>query len=595
MPRMHHAAEIPDNFKMDRRIVMRVFSFLKPYWKQVSAAVACLLVFSGLQLAGPYLIKLAIDGPIAQKDLHGLGIITLIYIGTIAGSFVVMFTQIYLMTWTGQRIMNDIRVALFDHIQSLSLKFFDKYPVGWIITRLTSDIETLNELLSSGFVQFIGDIVTLLGILVIMFTLNVKMAFFVFISMILFTGNVFMFRRWFRESFRNVRAKVAKLTAFLAETIRGMHVVQLFNNHRLSQRQFDHANRETRNAHLKTVFYFALFVPTVELTSAATIVLILSFGGFMVGTEAITIGVLVAFFQYTHRFFRPIRDLSQKFNILQSAIASSERIFLVMDSRQKVPGTDDGHDRFPEGMRGQIEFENVWFAYSGDNWVLKDVSFKIAPGESIAVVGATGAGKTTITNLLCRFYDPQKGSIRLDGVDIRDIPLRQLRDAISLIHQDAVIFSGTLAENIRVGRSDVSSETIETLAKDIGLGPFIDGLPDRLETAMGESGGRLSAGQKQLVSFLRSVSFNPIIMILDEATSNVDTFTEMAIQTATEKIIRHRTSIVVAHRLSTIRNVDRILVFHKGRLVEAGTHQELMQNEDGIYPRLYQLYYANQV
>ncbi|HPQ40793.1 MAG TPA: ABC transporter ATP-binding protein [bacterium] len=594
MPRMHHAAEIPDDFKMDRGIVLRVFSFLKPYWKQVTAAVICLLIFSGLQLAGPYLIKLAIDGPIAQKDLHGLTAITLIYIATIAGSFVVMFAQIYIMTWTGQRIMNDIRISLFNHIQSLSLKFFDKYPVGWIITRLTSDIETLNELLSSGIVQFIGDIVTLMGILVIMFSLNARLAVFVLLSMTLFTANVLVFRRYFRESFRNVRAKVARLTAFLAETIRGMHVVQLFNNHRLSQRQFDHANRETRDAHLKTVFYFALFVPTVELTSAATIVLILSFGGFMVGSEAITIGVLVAFFQYTHRFFRPIRDLSQKFNILQSAIASSERIFLVMDSRQKIPEIESDVRHFRDGPAGRLDFENVWFAYSGENWVLKDVSFTIQAGESVAVVGATGAGKTTITNLLCRFYDPQRGSIRLDGVDIREMPLKQLRRHIGLIHQDAVIFSGTLADNIRVGRADFTDETIEKIAVNIGLGPFLDVLPERLDTPMGEGGGRLSAGQKQLVSFLRSISFDPAIMILDEATSNVDTFTELAIQQATEKIIRHRTSIIVAHRLSTIRNVDRILVFHKGRVVESGTHSELMENEQGIYPRLYQLYYASQ-
>lgn len=592
MPKMHHSAEIPTDFKMDRTLILRVLRYLQPYWKQVGTALVCLLVFSGLELAGPYIIKLAIDGPIAENNLSGLGFLTLIYAVRLLGCFLVMFLQIYLMTWTGQRIMNDLRVSLFNHIQRLNLKYFDSHPVGWIITRLTSDIETLNELLSSGVIQFIGDIVTLMGIMLVMLNLNVKLALAVLLTMSLFGVNVLVFRKYFRESFSNVRAKIARLTAFLSEMIRGMHIVQLFNNHHLTQAQFDGVNQNTRNAHLKTVFYFALFVPTVDLISAVTIVLILSMGGSMVPQGTITIGVLVAFFQYARRFFRPIRDLSQKFNILQSAMASSERIFSVMDSRSMIPECSE-MDRYDlSSFTGEIQFDRVWFAYEDEKWILKDVSFTIRPGESIAIVGATGAGKTTITSLICRFYDPQRGSIRLNGIDIKELPLKLLRSVIGLIHQDAVLFSGTVGENVRVGRTTVTDDHLVEISERSGLKPFIDRLPEGFSTVVGEGGGRLSAGQRQLVSFLRSISFNPLIMILDEATSNVDSFTEGVIQTATEQMIRNRTSIVIAHRLSTIQNVDRIFVFHKGKLVEQGTHSELMQLPEGIYPRLYQLYYA---
>ncbi|MBN1296152.1 ABC transporter ATP-binding protein [bacterium] len=594
MKPMHHGADTPDNFKMDRKLVFRVVSYLRPYWGRVIAAVVCLILFSALQLTGPYLIKLAIDGPIAQKDLHGLLLLTLAYVGTIAAAFIVMFAQIYLMTWTGQQIMNDIRVSLFAHIQRLNLAYFDSHPAGWIITRLTSDIETLNELLSSGIVQFIGDIITLAGILIIMFTLDTRLAFFVLISMSLFAGNVILFRKWFRDSFRDVRTQVARLMAFLAETIRGIHVVQLFNNQQLVQNHFDQTNRDTLNAHLKTVFYFALFVPTVDITSALTIVLILAVGGSMTENGIISVGVLVAFFQYAHRFFQPIRDLSQKFNILQSAMASSERIFQMLDSKEIIPEPLQPVLVSAETLRGDIEFDHVWFAYTNDNWVLRDVSFRIQTGESIAVVGATGAGKTTIANLLCRFYDPQRGVIKLDGIDIRLLPVRVLRSAIGLIHQDAVIFSGSVADNVRVGRPEMTDSIIESLAASIGLNPFVQRLADGLRTDVGEAGGRLSAGQKQLVAFLRSVSFQPSVMILDEATSNVDSFTETAIQTATVAITRNRTSIIVAHRLSTIRHVDRIMVFHKGRLAELGTHDELIGRENGLYPKIYQLYYSGQ-
>jgi len=591
MHNIHHASETPADFKMDRKIIRRIFGFLKPYWKQVSAALVCLLIFSALQLAGPYIIKIAIDGPIADKNLHDLGMLSLIYISTVIGSFITMFIQIYLMTWTGQRIMNDIRISLFEHIQTLNLKFFDKHPVGWIITRLTTDIESMNQLLSSGVVQFIGDIVTLLGILAIMLSLNVKLALCVVVSMLLFAVNVKVFRKYFRESFRAVRVAIAGLTSFLAETIRGIHIVQLFNNQHLTEKQFDKVNQETRDAHIKTILVFALFVPTVDLTTALTIVFILSTGGFLV-PDTITLGVLVAFLQYARRFFRPIRDISQKFNILQSAIAASERIFMVLDSESKIPESENSI--VPQPVKGELEFKNVWFAYEDEQWILEDISFTIHPGENIAVVGATGAGKTTLTSLICRFYDPQKGSILLDGVDIRNIPVHILREFIGLIHQDAVLFSGTLADNIRVGRDDMNDEYLHSMAEKTGLTPFINQLPKGFQTTVGEAGGRLSAGQRQLVSFMRSISFHPIFMILDEATSSVDTFTESIIQSATENITRNRTSLIIAHRLSTIRHVDRIFVFHKGKLMEKGTHQELMKNPDGIYPRLYQLYYASQ-
>ena len=592
MAKMHHAPEIPEGFKIDFTVTARIFAFLKPYWRQVILALICLVTFSGLQLAGPYLIKTAIDGPIARGEYSSLIRLALIYLLTIIGSFVALFGQIYTMALTGQSIMNDIRKALFKHIQSLDIRFFDRYPTGWIITRLTSDIETLNEMFSSGVVQFIGDSMTLLGILVIMFTLNKILTLLVVSSMVLFAINVFLFRKKFRDSFRLVRMKVAALNGFLSEHIRGLHVIQLFNNFNRVQKRFDNVNRETMDAHLRTVFYFALFVPTVEITSAVTIVLLLKFGGIMIRSETITIGVLVAFFQYARRFFRPIQDMSQQFNILQSALASSERIFQVMDMRSNVIDPGKTPADTPLEIRGEITFENVWFAYSNDDWVLKDVSFRILPGESVAIVGATGAGKTTITSLICRFYDPVKGVIRLDGIDIRKIPLSVLRGFMGLIHQDAFIFFGTIADNIRVGRAGISVDDLQKLAHESGLDSFISQLSSGFETQVGEGGSRLSAGQKQLLSFMRTLSFNPRIIILDEATSNVDSVTESVLQRATEEVLKGRTAVVVAHRLSTISHVNRIFVFHKGQLIEQGTHEELMKLQDGIYPRLHQLYYT---
>lgn len=591
---MRHAAEIPDDFKIDFSIAARILAFLKPYIPQVLLALTCLIIFSTLQLAGPYLIKSAIDGPIAGGDVSGLIRLTVLYLLTIAGSFVVMFIQIYTMALTGQSIMNDLRKALFSHIQSLDIRFFDRFPVGWVITRLTTDIEMLNELFTSGVVQFIGDFLTLAGIIVIMFLLNAELTLFVILSMALFGLNVVLFRKRFRESFRAVREKIAIIIGFLSEHIRGMHVIQLFNNFARVQDRFDTSNRDTLNAHLKTIFYFALFVPTVEITSAITIVLLLKFGGVMIQSETITVGVLVAFFQYARRFFRPIQDMSQKFNILQSALASSERIFQVMDMKSRIVEPGESEAVYLPEIKGEIEFEHVWFAYHDEDWVLKDVSFRISPGESVAVVGATGAGKTTLTSLLCRFYDPCKGVIRLDGVDIRRIPLKMLRSYMGLIHQDAVIFSGTVAENIRVGRPGFSGQDLDEIAVKSGLEEFIKRLPNGFDTDVGEAGGRLSAGEKQLVSFMRTISFEPRIIILDEATSNVDSLTEAILQKATTRLLRNKTALVVAHRLSTIRHVGRIFVFHRGRLVEQGSHEQLMRTEEGIYPRLYNLYYAVQ-
>ncbi len=591
----HHGTDIPDDFKFDFAVAARILSFLKPYKYQVFLALFCLLTFSALQLAGPYLIKSAIDGPIADGDIPGLIRLTILFLATIIGSFIAQFTQIYAMALTGQSIMNDLRKQLFRHIQSLDIKFFDRYPVGWVITRLTTDIETMNELFTSGVVQFIGDVFTLAGIVVIMFLLNKKLTILVLSSMILFGLNVIIFRKPFRESFRAVREKIAIILSFLSEHIQGLHVIQLFNNFTRVQKQFDDANRETLKAQLRSIFYFALFVPTVDLTSAFTIVLLLRFGGMMAQNQTITIGVLVAFFQYARRFFRPIQEMSQNFNVFQSALVSSERIFQVLDLQSSIVEPDASTAVIPTEIKGEITFENVWFAYTNEDWILKDVSFRIAPGERVAVVGATGAGKTTLTSLLCRFYEPNKGVIRLDGVDIRQIPLHKLRSFMGLIHQDAVIFTGTVADNIRVGRSDFSDQKLHTIAAKSGMQDFIARLPNGFGTDVGEAGGRLSAGEKQLVSFMRAISFEPKIIILDEATSNVDSLTESILQQATATLLEGKTALVVAHRLSTIRHVDRIFVFHKGCLTEHGSHEELMKNEDGIYPKLYRLYYAGQL
>lgn len=579
-----------DYKKYDRILLARLLRYLAPYRIQVVFAILMLVGFSLLQLAGPYIVKQAIDGPLKNNDFQQLLSLTFLYLATVIGSFLCMFGQIYLMQWTGQHIMYDMRMKLFNHLQKLSLRFFDANPVGRLMTRLTSDIETLNELFASGVVQGIGDVLTLIGILVILFFLNIRLAL-ASLSVLIFLAIVTMiFRIKFRESFRKVRARVAALNAFLQENIAGIHVIQLFNHQKKSWDDFESVNRFALDAYLKTIFYFALFVPFVELANALSIVLILTYGGFLIPSNAITIGVLVAFLQYAQRFFRPIRDLSEKYNILQAAMASSERVFAVLDNQSIISDDDHGNDL--NQARGEIVFENVWFSYVENEWVLKDVSFTIRQGETIAIVGATGAGKSTIINLLCRFYDPQKGTIYFDGIDIRKLNKRELRKQLGLVHQDAFLFSGTVAENIRLGRDHFDLTRIDRLARDIEVHPFIERLPDGYNEQVGERGNRFSSGERQLLAFARAVSFEPKVLVLDEATSNIDTETEFLIQKATEKITRQRTAIVIAHRLSTISQADRIFVFHKARLREQGTHEQLLALQ-GIYARLYQLYFSS--
>jgi ATP-binding cassette, subfamily B, multidrug efflux pump len=586
--KFHGGTEVSERYSIRKSVLFTLLKYVFPYKWVVIIALAQLSLNSVFQLAGPYLVKSAIDGPIANSDLPGLIRITLMYLGTIIGSFLLMFGQIYIMSWTGQKVMYDMRVRLFAHIQTLNLRFFDKTPVGVLMTRLTSDIETLSELVSSGVVQMIGDLLTLSGILIILFFLSVRLSLISLVGLAVLIIVTLYFRPRFRHSFRMVREKVAAMNAYLQEAISGIHVIQLFNNHYRSQTRFNEANEGTLNAHLLTVKYFSLFVPFIELANAVSIVLILIYGGILVPDKTITIGVLVAFFQYAQLFFHPIRDLSQKYNILQSAMAASERVFKILDTDESVPEPENPVHL--DSVKGEIEFEGVWFAYQGEEYVLKDVSFTIKPGERVAIVGATGAGKSTITSLICRFYDPQKGTIRLDGIDIRDIPTQELLCNIGLVHQEAFIFSGTVIDNILLGRNGQLHEKIETMVHQIGLGGFVDKLPDGLNQQVGERGNRFSAGERQLIAFARAVSYEPKILILDEATSNVDTETEMIIQDATEKISHNRTSLLIAHRLSTIRMADRILVFHKGQLREQGTHHSLIE-QNGIYSRLTQLYF----
>ena len=584
----------------DGRLFLRLLGYLRPHLGAVVAAFALIVAMAGLDLVGPYLTKVAIDRDIARGDAAGLAGVATLYLLTLLAALAVRFGQTFIMQMTGQRIMFDMRRQIFGHLQRLHVAYFDKNPVGRLMTRVTTDVDAVNDLFTSGVVTVFGDLFTLFGIMGVMLVLDWRLALVTCSVIPLFFLLTNWFRKGARDSFRETRKWVARINAFLQENLSGMSVVQLFLREERNREAFAGINRKHADANMTAIFYYAVFYPAIELLAALATALILLYGGGEVLRSALTLGVLVAFIQYSERFWRPISDLSEKFNILQAAMAASERIFLLLDTAPRVLSPAQPK-RLPR-VEGRVAFEHVSFSYGAERgspdqapsppYVLEDIDFVVEPGKSVALVGATGAGKTSIISLLTRFYDVQEGRITLDGVDIRELATEELRSALALVLQDVHLFSGTIASNIRLG-SPIPEERVREAARAVHAHRFIETLPEGYATEVKERGATLSVGQKQLLSFARALAHDPRVLILDEATSSVDTETEQLIQDALRVLLRGRTAIVIAHRLSTIQNVDEILVLHKGRIRERGTHQELLLRR-GIYWRLYQLQYKDQ-
>jgi ATP-binding cassette, subfamily B, multidrug efflux pump len=576
----------------DARLMRRLLSYLKPYRSSAYWAIGCLILGSVFSVVQPYLTKIAIDRYIRNHDFAGLTNTAAFYALTLIVVFVLSYYQTWLINLMGQKIMRDLRMEIFRHLQQLDVAFFDKNPVGRLMTRVTTDVDALNELFTSGVISVFEDIFTLSGIIIFLFILNYKLALGIVAILPLLILVTLMFKIKVRDSYRRVRTAIARISSFLQENITGASIVQLFGQEEKQYRRFTHINREHLDANIQSIFYYAIFYPLMEIISALAIALIVWYGGRQVLAGTLTLGTLVAFIQYSDRFFRPISDLSEKYTILQSAMAASERIFKLLDTPSAVIQAASGH-ALPV-RQGAIEFRNVDFSYNPGEPVLRNISFKVAPGEKIAVVGATGAGKSTIISLLSRFYDVQQGSILVDGRDVKNYDLQELRRSIGIVLQDVFLFSGSVSENIRLGNPDITEEHIRQAAATVHASQFIEKLPLQYETRLGERGSSLSVGQKQLLSFARALAFNPKILVLDEATSSIDTETELLIRDALQKLLAGRTSIIIAHRLSTIQNADRIIVLHHGQIRESGTHQELL-HEKGIYWKLYQLQYKEQI
>ena len=575
----------------DRRLMARLLTYLRPYRRPVALSIACLTGAFALELVQPYLIKVAIDDHIARSDAPGVARIALLYFGALLGAFLSRYGELYLMNLVGQRVMYDLRMQLFSHLMRLNVRFFTRNPVGRLMTRVTSDVDVLNEMFTAGVVSIIEDVAKLAGIMVILLVMDWRLALATFAVLPLVVVTAAVFRLRVRHTYRLVRTAIARINAFLQENLVGMQVVQLFNHETHNLRRFERLNRDHMDAHLQTVFYYAVFFPVVELLGTIAVALILWFGGSQIRGGALTFGVLVAFIQYAQSFFRPISDLSEKYGTMQAAMASSERIFKLLDTRESTP--EAAAAAAPGPMRGAIAFDQVSFAYEGEEWVLKNLSFAIAPGERVAVVGATGAGKTTIVNLLVRFHDPGRGRVMIDGHDLRAVPLAWVRRGIGIVQQDVFLFAGSIGYNIGLGRPEIEDDALAAAARHVNAEPFIRELPEGFAAPVREGGTSLSVGQRQLLAFARALAYDPAILVLDEATSSVDTETEALIQDGLEKLLRGRTALVIAHRLSTIRNADRILVMHHGELREQGTHEELLRL-GGIYKKLYELQYREQ-
>lgn len=576
----------------DARLMRRLLQYLRPYWRQVGLALITIIVSAIASLVQPYLIKVAIDRYITQRQMAGLDGLAALYLTMLVASFAAEYVQTWTLQMTGQRIMYDLRMAIYRHLQRLDLRYYDRNPVGRLMTRVTSDVDVLNDLFTSGVVTIFGDVFTLTGIMGVMLWMNWRLALVSFsvLPLILFVTQ--WFRRNVRDSYRTVRGLIARINAFLQENITGMSTVQLFRRERTNFARFDTIDRAHRDANIESIFYYAVFYPAIEIVATLASSLIIWYGGGSVLQRTLTLGALVAFVQYSQRFFRPISDMSEKFNVMQSAMASSERIFKLLDEPVSI-ASPAAPKRRAAPAQGHVRFEDVWFAYNDDDFVLKGVTFDVRPGERVGIVGATGSGKTTMINLLLRFYDVKRGRITIDGVDVRELDLADVRGLFSLVLQDVHLFSGTVADNIRLGNPAIDDDRVRRAARAVHAEPFILRLPSGYESAVAERGSTLSVGQKQLLSFARALAFDPRVLVLDEATSSVDTETELVIQTALHVLMSGRTTIAIAHRLSTIQDMDKILVLHKGQLRESGTHQELLAQR-GIYFKLFELQYRSE-
>ena len=617
------------------RLMRRLLTYLRPYKWHVVVAVAAIILKSGLDVLGPFLTMIAIDKYLAKSPnshswigdrlsstpLTGIAQIGGLYVGILGLTFALEFVQTYLMQWTGQKVMFDLRKQIFRHLQHMHVAFFDKNPVGRLVTRVTTDVDALNEMFTAGVVSIFEDVFVLAGIIGIMMHTNWKLALITFAALPIIVYATRVFRDKVRDSYRRIRTAIARINSYLQEAVSGMLVLQLFNREKRAFNKFSDINASHMEAYKDAIMAYAVYYPVVEILSSIAIASIIWFGGRDVIRGVTTIGVLVAFMQYAQRFFRPIQDLSEKYNILQSAMAAGERVFKLLDTKIEV--TSPAIAKEPQGP-GRIEFDHVWFAYGNKSaaekpadsssrlgqvgapvptqaltstqepdWVLRDVCFGIEPGETIAVVGHTGAGKTTLISLLMRFYDVQRGAVRIDGVDIKEMNLDDLRGRFGVVLQDPFLFSGTVEGNIRLGTARIQDADVEQAAEDVNLADFIRTLPGGFKEEVRERGSTLSTGQKQLISFARALAHNPKVLILDEATSSVDTETEFRVRDALNRMVEGRTALIIAHRLSTIQRADKIIVMHKGQVREMGSHQQLLAQR-GIYYKLYQLQYKDQ-
>ena len=588
-------AQLPDEEILgkayDARLMVRILRYLRPYWKLLAIAFVFLLLQTGTQLLGPYITKIAIDRYVITRDVHGLDLMALAYLGVVVCGFVVLFVQTYTTEYIGQRAMHDLRLEIFTHLQRQDLAYFDRNPVGRLMTRTINDVETLNELFSTGVVGLLGDVAIVFGIAAVMLWLNWQLAL---VCLAAFPVIIYLsrfYRRRAREVYRQSRVVLGRLNAGLQENIAGVATVQAFGQEERMYRRFQEINFNYRDVLLQSIRNNALFFPAIELFSAISVGLLLWYGGVQMSVNAVEAGVLVAFLQYIQRMYQPIRDLAEKYNIMQAAMASSERIFLLLDQPETI--NNPPQPKRVERFAGAVEFKNVQLSYQPGDPVLRNVSFKVRPGEKVALVGATGGGKTSIISALCRFYDVDSGAILVDGIDVREWNKQELRRHLGLVLQDVFLFSGDIATNITLGDPRIGQQRMAEAAARAQIMPFVDKLPHRFQEEVQERGSTLSQGQRQLLSFARALAFDPKILILDEATSSVDTQTEALIQEALNELLKNRTALIVAHRLSTIKHADRILVIHKGEIKEEGNHVELLAR-GGLYARLYELQYRFQ-